>query len=241
MLPDWIKERLQLFADPRFRFEAEPHHYFLGERQLISFSTWIKDYKQEFDREAQAPRTAAKRNLTVQQVLAEWDRSQWVGTRTHEFIEAYYQAPTTAVWEPDKEVQLRCQKFLDLHAGRLQEFVPVAQELRIFDESTGLCGTLDFLGWHLPTQQLYVLDWKTNKAIHSDRDPIWRMLRGPFSDLADHEHNVYSLQISLYRVLLEQAGIPTAGGAIVHLPAGRQAASIYQALDYRSRINSLIC
>ncbi|RZK32818.1 MAG: hypothetical protein EOO63_00070 [Hymenobacter sp.] len=240
MLPDWIKERLQVFADPRFRFEAEPHHYFLGERQLTSFSTWIKDYKQEFDREAQAPRTAAKRGLTVQQVLAEWDRSQWVGTKTHEFIEAYYQAPATAVWEPDKEVQLRCQKFLGLHAGRLQEFVPVAQELRIFDEATGLCGTLDFLGWHLPTQQLYVLDWKTNKAINSDRDPIWRMLRGPFSDLADHEHNVYSLQISLYRILLEQAGIPTAGGAIVHLPAGRQAANIYQALDYRSRINSLI-
>lgn len=240
MLPNWIKERLQLFVDPRFRFEAEPHHYFLGERQLTSFSTWIKDYKQGLDREAQAPRTAAKRGLTVQQVLAEWDRSQWVGTKTHEFIEAYYQEPTTAVCESDKEVQLRCQKFLGLQAGRLQEFVPLAQELRIFNEATGLCGTLDFLGWHLPTQQLYVLDWKTNKAINSDRDPIWRMMWGPFADLGDHEHNTYSLQISLYRVLLEEAGIPTGGGAIVHLPPGPSSAQIYQAIDYRSRLRDVI-
>jgi hypothetical protein len=124
--------------------------------------------------------------------------------------------------------------------GRLQDFLPVAQELRVFHESTGLCGTLDFLGWHVPTQQLYVLDWKTNKAINSDRDTIWRMMWGPFKDLADHEHNTYSLQISLYRVLLEEAGLPTGGGAIVHLPPGRAAAQVYKAIDYRSRLRDVI-
>jgi hypothetical protein len=92
----------------------------------------------------------------------------------------------------------------------------------------------------VPTQQLYVFDWKTNKAINSARDTIWRMMWGPFKDLADHEHNTYSLQISLYRMLLEEAGLPTGGGAIVHLPPGRAAAQVYKAIDYRSRLRDVI-
>ena len=239
MIPDRIQQRLLVFADPRFRFEAEAHEYYLGERLLTHFSEWIKQHKETFDAQAQAPRTAAKRGVSVEQVLAEWDRSQWVGTQTHEFIEAYYQ-DANAACAHDNDVLLRCQKFLALHKGRLKDFLPVAQELRLFHEPTGLCGTLDFLGWHEPTQQLYVLDWKTNKAINTDQDTIWRMMWGPFEDLADHEHNVYSLQISLYRLLLEEAGIPTGGGAIVHLPPGQASAHIYQAIDYRRRLRELL-
>ena len=240
MIPTWILERLQVFADPRLRFEEEAHEYYLADRKLINWSTWIKDYKEPFDRAGQAPRTAAKRGISVEAVLAEWDRSEWVGTQVHAFIESYYQDAGSAVCEPDDEVLLRCQKFQAVRASRLRDFVPVAQELRIFHEPTGLCGTLDFLGWHEPTEQLYVLDWKTNKAINTDRDPIWRMLDGPFRDLGDHEHNVYSLQISLYRILLEEAGISTAGGAIVHLPPGPGSPHVYQAIDYRSRLRNVI-
>jgi hypothetical protein len=118
--------------------------------------------------------------------------------------------------------------------------LPVAQELRVFHEPTGLCGTLDFLSWHVPTQQLYVLDWKNNKAINCDGDTIWRMMWGTFQDLVDHEHNTYSLQISLYRILLEEAGLPTGGEAIVHLPPGRAAAQVYKVIDYRSRLRAVI-
>ena len=239
MVPQHIIDRLHVFADPRFRFDEDAHVYWLGERQLTNWSTWIKDYKQAFDREAQAPRTAERRGISVEAVLAEWDRSEWVGTMTHAYIEAAYQGPDAEPYD-DLEVRNRCAKFERLRAGRLHDFVPVAQELRIFHEPTGLCGTLDFLGWHTPTQQLYVLDWKTNKAINTDRDPIWRMLSGPFNDLGDHEHNVYSLQISLYRILLEEAGITTAGGAIVHLPPGPGAPHVYQAIDYRTRLRSVI-
>lgn len=239
MVPTHLTERLQRFADPRFRFEAEQHEYYLGERLLTHFSEWIKAYKEAFDREAQAPRTAAKRGCSVEEVLAEWERSQWIGTKTHEFIEAYYQ-DANASCAPDTEVLLRCQKFLALHHGRLKDFLPVAQELRLFHEPSGLCGTLDFLGWHVPTQQLYVLDWKTNSRITTDQDRIWRMMKGPFSDLGEHEHNTYSLQISLYRLLLDEAGIPTAGGAIVHLPTGSQPGNIIQAIDYRARLRQLI-
>jgi hypothetical protein len=243
MIPTWLQERLQVFADPRFRFIADAHEYYLAERQLTPFSTWIKDYKEAFDEPGQARRTADKRGISVEEVLAGWERSRWVGTKTHEFIEAHYQATCPAeLPEPelDAEVILRCKKFLGLRTGRLQNYRPAALELKLFHEPSGLCGTLDFLGWHESSQQLYVLDWKTSTKIGTDRDPVWRRMYEPFADLADHEQNVYSLQISFYRLLLEQAGIPTAGGAIVHLPTGHQPAQLYPAIDYRDRVRALI-
>jgi hypothetical protein len=114
MIPNWIYERLLLFADPRLRFNAELHEYHFNQRQLTSWSQWIKQYKETFDAQGQAPRTAAKRGLTLEQVLAEWARSNWVGTKTHEYIEAYYQ-DANAACAHDREVVLRCQKFLTLH------------------------------------------------------------------------------------------------------------------------------
>jgi hypothetical protein len=243
MIPADITERLQFFADPRFRFDPEPHEYWLGERRLTNFSTWIEDYKKPFDRAGIAASTAAYRGCSAEDVLAEWDRSAWVGTKTHEFIEAYYQhAGVGELPRPhdDAEVQLRCRKFLEVHAFRLSEFLPVAQELSLFHEASGLCGTLDFLGWHMPTQALFVLDWKTNKAINTNASRSGRTMLGPFADLDECELNTYSLQNSLYRLLLEEAGIPTVGGAIVHLPPGQLPSQVYRATDYRARLRTLL-
>ena len=83
-----------------------------------------------------------------------------------------------------------------------------------------MCGTLDYLGWHKEKQELWVLDYKTSKKIGTDQDSTWRRMLGPFVDLWDNELNVYSLQISLYRLMLEAQFIPTAGGAICWLPSG---------------------
>jgi hypothetical protein len=52
MIPNWIYERLLLFADPRLRFNAELHEYHLDQRQLTSWSQWIKQYKETFDAQA---------------------------------------------------------------------------------------------------------------------------------------------------------------------------------------------
>lgn len=48
------------------------------------------------------------------------------------------------------------------------------------------------------------------------------------------------MQISFYRVLLEEAGISTGGGAIAHLPPVRSPAQAYKAIDYRSRLRDVI-
>jgi hypothetical protein len=239
-----IAERLQTFADARFRFLAEPHTYHLGERQLTPWSSWIKDYKEPFIEADIAPGVARKRGLSVEQVLAEWEHNRWVGTETHKYIEAMYRAfmhPQPYPEQPtNPEVWDRCLKFKAIARTRLVDLSPVALELPIFSEQLGLCGTVDFLGQHDKTGKLYIVDWKCTKKISTDQDKVWRNMLGAFSDLADHEHNVYSLQISFYRLLLEQAGIETAGGAIVHLPPGTAPGKVYQAKDYRARLRTML-
>jgi hypothetical protein len=239
-----IAERLQTFADARFRFLAEPHTYHLGERQLTPWSSWIKDYKEPFIEADIAPSVARKRGLSVEQVLAEWEHNRWVGTETHEYIRSYYEAreafAPSPEWPTNPDVWERCRKFRALDVSKLASITPIAMELPIFSEALGLCGTLDFLGRFDTTDKLYVLDWKCTKKVSTDQDKVWRNMLGAFSDLADHEHNVYSLQISFYRLLLEQAGIETAGGAIVHLPPGTAPGKIYQAKDYRARLRTML-
>lgn len=265
-----LEEKLLTFADPRFRFDPEPHEYWLGKRELLPATKWLERYKGVFNRLAIAPGVAAGRGCTTAEILAEWDRSGDIGTKTHSFIEHHYDYQRGLVSAPpamlpdDPEVNLRCRKFLELAGGRLANYEAVAQELRMFyvqpgwdwkpkrprrwarrkhSKARGFCGTTDLLARHKPSGKLYVIDWKTSKKIERVMNRWGSRLKWEFCDLAKHELNEYSLQISFYRVLLETVGIETAGGAIGWLPTGSMESAppeLITAIDYRDRVRALI-
>lgn len=262
-----LEEKLLAFADPRFSFKPIEHRYFFGGRELTSATAWLERFKDPFNRVERAAASAAKYGRPAAEFLAEWDRAADIGTKTHSFIERYYDyrrgllATAPDLLFGDEEVSLRCLKFLYLAGKRLTNYEAVAQELRLFytppswairpnrprrwlrrkrKEAEGWCGTLDMLARHQPSGKLYVIDWKSSKKIDREHNGLpWR-LKGAFSDLTNHEHNVYSLQISFYRVLLELGGIETAGGAIGWLPTGKTEPELIPAIDYRSRVRVLL-
>jgi hypothetical protein len=81
-------------------------------------------------------------------------------------------------------------------------------------------------------------DWKTNKDFKDDTHPKGRFkkLLHPFSDLYENSHNEYSIQLSLYRLILEdEIGIETDGGFLVHLGPGG-VSKIYPMKDLRERL-----
>lgn len=238
-IPAWIAERLRHFQTPDFTFDLEPHEYRLGDRVLTSCTSWLKKFKEPFDAVSIAESLSQRRGCSPAEILAEWERAGWVGTKMHEFIEDHYNGITHQLGY-DPEVDLRCAKFLDFKAGRLQSYEPVGQEVRVFHEASGICGTLDLLAWHPGVEQLYVIDWKSSRKIGNDQDNQYRKMYGPFADLWDHEHNVYSLQISLYRLMLEAQFIPTAGGAIGWLPGGDTPAKLIPAIDFRERLRAML-
>ena len=238
-----IQARLQAFADPRFSFTADTHEYFLSGKPLLSFSTWIKDFTEPFDELKVAGFSASKRGCTVEEVLAEWKASRTLGTQVHALIERFYTRPNEPLtdWQDQHpDVVARYAKFVKFHTERLHTLAPLALELQVFNEPAGLCGTIDYVGQHKDTGGLYVLDFKSNKEITRTAGRFTKRMRGALCDLYDLHSVKYSLQISYYRVLLEESGIPTAGGALVWLPPGDTPAEIIQATDYRKRIRSLL-
>lgn len=236
----YLRDKLRVFQDPSFTFDPVPHKYILGGAELTSATTWLKQFCAPFEREKIAAERSAATGRPAQEFLDEWDRAAWVGTKTHEFIEHFWQGTATAEMALcDPEVSVRCDKFLRLYRERLHTITPLAQELRVFHKPTGLCGTIDFLGQG-EDGRLCIGDWKTSKKIDTDSERIWRYMLYPFERMADNEHNKYSLQISLYRVLLEEAGIDTPGGGFIGwLPAGNTTPQVIKARDFRVAVRSI--
>lgn len=237
-----VQERLRYFQIPEFTFDEPTHTYHLDGVKIPSVTTILSKLKRPYDAPYHARNTALKTGMSYEEVLAMWaantERACWLGSQVHEYIEHYYNGWSPDPNHPDPEVRNRIQKFHQLVAGRLAGFRPVGQEVRMFHRRAGLAGTLDFLGMF--QGKLWVGDWKTNKEIKTDKSKCWGNLLGDFKDLKENEHNIYSMQISIYRLFLAEIGIETEGGFIAHIPKGDEPPMIYKVIDYRERLKPLL-
>ena len=90
----------------------------------------------------------------------------------------------------------------------LHEHYPTARhayaaEAIVYDESTALAGTLDLIISNTSRNQHILLDWKTSRVIDIKSPYHKRGVRGPALNWEDCNYIRYSLQLSLYRYLLE--------------------------------------
>lgn len=163
-------------------------------------------------------------------VIKEWDRvrdeAAAAGTAMHKSIETYYQSPkkgrqtgprlspglevTWSVrgWCPEpmtKEFRMFLE--FDAHTRKLG-YLPYRSEQTVFDRGLSLAGSVDMLYIHrdnlttYPTK-VWMADWKRSKEIKtssfSGEKGKW-----PFESLPDCNFQHYSLQLNLYKYLLEK-------------------------------------
>jgi len=76
-------------------------------------------------------------------------------------------------------------------------------ELVVGDEDYGLGGMVDCLFYNKKSGNLEIWDYKTNKAIN-DKNDYGEKFKGPISHLDVCEVNTYSLQLSLYKHIIEK-------------------------------------
>lgn len=236
-------------APHNIHFDPESHTYTCDGVELISVTRLIARLKPPFDAQAAAERVAQREGGTAQELLDEWERKRQRslerGERVHQYIRerlapapaapadpwlalnpaAAYPLPEERAWEA----------FWELARGRVRRVVHV--EHIVGDPALGVAGTLDCL---LETdERLHLWDWKTGSRFEESNR--WgRTLLAPFDDLPDCELSLYSLQLSLYRLLLERA-LPAdqlGDSYILHLapepvtPTYR----VHKALDLRQRL-----
>ena len=85
-----------------------------------------------------------------------------------------------------------------------------------------LAGTFDMLyyqdGSDGQLEGFVILDYKTNVNLVNDYNRKWgRVLREPFADMTEEDLSIYTVQLSLYALMLQDIGIPIVARRIVWL------------------------
>lgn len=234
-------ERLKFFQDPKFKFYPGPHKYLYDGMELTSVTTKIGEFYKKFDTEYHANRIAARDGLSVSEVKESWkkisDKGLDIGSQTHNWLEAFWRRESLPTVEHE-EVQKRIAEYMVFHNKHLYQFNPVAFECRLFNLQWKLSGTLD--GLFERGDKLYIGDWKTNKQFRTDTDMYWEMMLKPFGDLKDNELNRYSIQVSFYRIMLEEVGINVHDAFLCHIPGADKDITIYKAKDLRGRLRKYL-
>lgn len=183
---------LERNKDIEGRFQEEPRGYFVGEKELIGSTTFIHKYF-PFDKDGISKSVAFKQKKTQAQVLAEWGASADFGTRIHNAIEDYIN--NKKVTSEDLTEIATTIKFLDTYGLK-----NVGTEIPIFS-SLGVASQIDWL-FEDKDGNLGIIDWKTSKEIYK-KNNFGEKALFPLNHLDNCNYLSYSLQISLYKFILE--------------------------------------
>jgi len=240
-----ILKKLEKFNDDNFSFDPEPHIYKYKNEEFIGCTTYLKNFKYTFDVEAKSAAYAKKHGLLQEDVKKLWDDKRIagcdLGTIVHDWIENFYKDRDKYLvngkielkkehYTDVDEANSRIDKFVKIYNEHLYKFIPIASEVRMFHKKWKISGTFDQLYYY--NGQIIIADWKTNIKFNDDSAFAFNMLKYPFQSYKENELNIYSIQISIYRLMLESVGIKCAYGFICHIP-GKGEAQIYKLKDFR--------
>jgi hypothetical protein len=254
-----IEKQLAFFEkDPRFRFDPDKHEYYYMSEDLKkrvqtfrSATNLLDDFKKPFDSDFWSKKKAEDTGVSQQEILDQWStkgkKASGLGHSVHEWVEYYRKGEELPIPKDDPEIEplysvgTRIHLFKSVHDTRLHKIIPLRQEFKVFSRKWGIAGTMDDLGFVKLSDGLIVGDWKTNEKFHTDSDfkGRYNKMLYPFEDLWQNELNSYSIQVSLYRLLLEEeAGIKTKEGFICWI--GPTETKLFKTLDLRDRLRKYL-
>ena len=201
-------------------FNEEKHVYHIGGQKVISVTQLIKKLTPKFDpHEEIVERCAFKEGLTKEQMQRKWNlkmqEASAKGTRIH--LAAEYVALNL-----DKQIHLpeEDSSYLKSIYGFFAEMTSSGSsilfpEAILYSAEHRIAGTVDLLAWNHDTKRIDIYDYKTNEKLIGD-DYGEKMLE-PISNLPNTKLSKYSLQMSIYAMLLELFGYLAGDLYIVHL------------------------
>lgn len=228
-----VLNKLKMFDDSNFTFDPVKHKYYLDGEHFISVTQFISKFHAKFDTEFWSKKKAEQAGVSQEEMLNEWkqlnDRANEIGTATHNWIENYYNGiyqnlPT------DLDVIDRINKFNVAYAKWLYKLTPIKFEQRIFSRKWKIAGMMDSLFSY--NGNVFILDWKTNKKFTHDEHEKgqFESLLEPFNDFFKNHLNEYSIQVSLYKLILREIGIDVKACYLLHIGPAEEA-KMYKAHD----------
>jgi ATP-dependent exoDNAse (exonuclease V) beta subunit len=194
--------------DKDIQFQEEGHVYTIrGDKYYKSCTTWIKSFFEKFNPDAildkmmSSPKWSSSNYFgqSREEIKESWNsngkRAAEFGTSMHKHIEEFYNGtplPTTQIIELD---------YFNRFQSDHPELKPFRTEMMIYDESLRICGSVDMLFLN-EDNSLSIYDWKFAKEIH--HHSYGKKALYPIQDLNDCNMVHYTLQLNLYREILER-------------------------------------
>ena len=202
--------------DTHIRFQEEGHKYWIrgsGEN-VVSTTTLIGTYFSKFDGRAIIDRHIQRADniryfedptykyyrMDSDAILAMWDelgrKAAEEGTYNHEQIERYYNGLVV-----DFSKREHFELFNKFHLDHIKDLEPFRTEMLIYHEALRITGSADMLYRNRKTKKIVLADWKFIKRL-SVRNRS-KQAKPPLDHLDDTNHTKYTLQLSIYRYILE--------------------------------------
>lgn len=198
-------------------FEEKYHRYSIktkrGIRYLPSVSSIVDSFVPPFDEDKMVILSAKKQNTTPDELKRTWRQINRdaceLGTKTHRFMEKFtgLQSPST----PQEKAGISYIKSL------WGKYEITFRELRAYSKKYLYAGTMDLPLRQVGTTKYVIDDYKTNGDLFKAYDYLFP----PFETMEASPYNKYQIQLSLYQIMLEEAGINIVDRRLVYLkPTG---------------------
>lgn len=211
---------MQKFTDDDITLLEPDHQYKLKDDpgfEFTSCTTFVKYFFTPFDKIGIANDLTTNKpkyiHMTPQELVAEWNKAAIEGTLVHEEIERFIKDGVKPT-HPKSEVAVKWIKEYLIEIGRYEIF----SEVFVYSKELALAGTIDLLIYDKLKGTYKIVDWKTNKRIDTKSFDNRTGHQEATRNLMDCNFIHYSIQLSLYRYILENYyGLTMNGSAISHL------------------------
>jgi len=203
--------------DSNITLDHKTHIYSLQDDpgfKFTSSTTFIHKFFEPFNKYKVAakllklPKYAGK---TREDLFAEWKASSVKGTKIHEEMEYYILEKTPPESIPGKFGQ----QWVDAVISKNCKLLP---EVIVYSKERGIAGMIDLLVYNPDDKGYTLVDWKTNKKINKKSFKGKVGIKPATLGVEDCNFNHYSLQLSLYRYILEEYyGLKIKNQYLVHL------------------------
>ena len=207
----FLKKEMELIEpEHKYILKSEPDLNFTSVTSITS------QYFAPFDKDVIAKRLVETNvkyiGMTAEELIAQWDESRDFGTLVHNNIESYINNQTYKDISDVRHAIKWMKKFKNL-----SEFI-FYPEVIIYSTELGIAGSIDVLAKDTKNDTHIIIDWKTSKSISKSSFGGRMGIHPITSHLMDCKYVHYSMQLSLYRYLIDEFyGIKISNQLIAHL------------------------
>jgi ATP-dependent exoDNAse (exonuclease V) beta subunit len=185
------------------KYFDDKHKYYIGNKELISTTTFIGKFKKPFDTNYWATKKAIERGVSKEQILLEWtdikDTACAKGSDLHSYSDNYFHNRVFPTGVSDNLIN----QFKNFYKKFVSNNLVIRTEYVLADEDLGIAGMIDLFCYNKKKNEFYIADYKTNKKFEFE-SKFNNYYLEPISHLSECEFNTYSLQTSIYRYIIEK-------------------------------------